>query len=317
MTRKSSPRTPLPATLGASFTRAEALAHGVTEGRYRGRDVHHPFRGVATRHPPTTIGARCAAFARKMRGRWWFSHITAALLMRMPLPRRFDDPARPLDVTVPKPHTPPRDAGCTGHTITDPKIQVIETAPVPVIAPADTWCQLSMALDREDLVAVGDYLLSGHPRDRPRLPLATLCQLREAAARYRGRRGAKKLSWALARVRPGVDSRPESLLRLLLLSWGLPEPMIADPTPVDGGRVVLHPDLKLPRWLTVVEYEGDGHRDREQWLSDIDRYALLRAAGWEVIQVTAADLFRDREKFRRRVFATLGRRGFARHPHEK
>jgi len=310
MTRKSSPRKPLPSALGPAFTRATAAAEGVGAGRLRGPDIGHPFRGVATRGAPVSIANRCEALSTKLTGRWWFSHLTAAVLYRIPLPPRFERVDRPLDVSVRAPRTPPNGVGYLGHTISEGKTQVLESPPFRVIGPADTWCQLSTVLTRGDLVAAGDYLLSGNPFDDPRVPLCSLCDLRAAASRFRGRRGAKKVTWALGRVRAGVDSRPESLLRLMLVAAGLPEPLIADPTPVDGGRLVLHPDLKLRNWGVVFEYEGDGHRDRDRWLGDIDRYSLLRAAGWEVIQVTANDVFRDRPKFLRRVFEVLERRGY-------
>lgn len=309
MTRRSSPRTPLPPALGTAFTHRAARSAGVSASRLRGPDVSHPFRGVATRARPHTVAQRCEAFSVRMTGRWWFSHATAAVLYRIPLPQRLERADRPLDVTVFAPRTPPAADGCLGHTISDPHTRVVDARPFPRLAPADVWCQLSTVLSREDLVAAGDYLLSGHPFDRPRAPLCSECELREAARRYRGKRGAKNLGWALARVRAGVDSRPESLLRLLLMGAGLPEPLIGDATPVDGGRLVLHPDLKLPQWRTVFEYEGDGHRDRAQWLSDVERYSLLRAAGWEVIQVTSDDIFRNPAKFLRRVAETLRRRG--------
>lgn len=312
MVRNSSPRTPLPEALGIAFTPAVARSHGVPRGRLRGPDVSHPFRGVATRVPPETIPQRCEALAAKLTGRWWFSHATAAVLYGVPLPPWLESTDRPLDVTVFAPRTPPAANGCLGHTISDPRTQVIDARPFPRIAPADVWCQLSTVLSREDLVAAGDYLLSGNAFSSRRSPLCSECDLRAAVRRYGGKRGAKNARWALERVRGGVDSRPESLLRLLLVAAGLPEPLIADATAVDGGRIVLHPDLKLAQWGTVFEYEGDGHRDRGRWLSDIERYSLLRAAGWEVIQVTWNDLFRERASFLRRVFETLRRRGYPR-----
>jgi hypothetical protein len=309
---RPAPRIALPASLPNAFTPADAVAAGVGRGRLRGRDLQHPFRSVITRVPVTAVKERCEALALRLRGPWWFSHATAAVLYRIPMPKRFEAADRPLDVSVLAPRTPPTAAGVTGHSISHPQTQVFNSPPkLRRIAPADVWCQLSTMLEREDLVAAGDYLLSGDAWDIDRRPLCTECQLREAAARYRGRRGAKKVAWALDRIRSGVDSRPESLLRLMLVAAGLPEPLIADPTAVDGGRVILHPDLKLPRWGTVFEYEGDGHRERGRWLSDVERYSLLRAAGWEVIQVTADDLQpRNRARFLRRVFEVLRRRGY-------
>jgi hypothetical protein len=175
-----------------------------------------------------------------------------------------------------------------------------------LVAPPDAWCQLAADLPREELVAVGDYFLSGDVKDgRHRAPLSTLAELQDAVDRHAGGRGVGKLRWALPRLRTGVDSRPESLLRLLLVSAGLPEPLVSDPTPVAGG-VVLHPDLKLPRWRVVLEYEGEDHwRDRRQWARDQQRRELLEEAGWKVIRVFSADLFVDPRSFVSRVKGVL------------
>ncbi|WP_155865141.1 hypothetical protein [Gryllotalpicola ginsengisoli] len=313
MPRKSSPRTRIPPRLGAAFTRAAARQAQVSDSRLRGPDLSHPFHGLYAGTEPATVADRCAVLALAMSGRWAFSHSTGAILLGAPLPQRLQGAELPLHVAMHSERTPPRRAGVCGHRIEAGSVGVVDIGGVPVLAPEDVWCQLSTVLSREDLVAVGDYLLSGDPYDGPdRKPWCSRGQLRTAASRYSGKRGCAKVKWALERVRSGVDSRPESLLRLVLVAAGLPEPLIADATPVDGGRRVLHPDLKLPQWGTVFEYEGDGHRERDQWLNDVERYSLLRAAGWEVIQVTAHDLFRDRAGFLRRVFATLGRRGYRR-----
>ncbi|HEY0247295.1 MAG TPA: hypothetical protein VGC45_03445 [Gryllotalpicola sp.] len=311
MARRSSPRVPLPPSLGAAFSAADARSAEVGRGRLQGRDVTHPFHGVIARGESPHLAARCQALSVRMTGRWYFSHVTAAVLYRIPLPRQLERGDRPLDVCMLAPRTPPTAAGCRGHSISDQKTRVLRSPTHPIVGPADVWCQLAPALSAEDLVAAGDYLLSGNPLDGAgRHPLCTLDELHEAFSRHRGKRGAKKLRWALGRVRTGVDSRPETILRLMLIAAGLPEPLIGDPTPVDAGRLLLHPDLTLKEWGVVFEYEGDGHRDRDRWLSDVQRYSWLRAAGWEVIQVTSDDLFRTPDAFLRRVFEVLRRRGY-------
>lgn len=96
----------------------------------------------------------------------------------------------------------------------------------------------------------------------------------------------------------------------MLVAAGVPEPIIHLAVEVADGAIILHPDLVLPQFRVCFEYQGDGHRDRDRFLGDIDRNELLREAGWEVIEVTSKDLFQDREAFLRRVFAALRRQGF-------
>jgi hypothetical protein len=221
----------------------------------------------------------------------FFSHVTAALLWEMPLPRAAeDDPA--LHVCVPAGHLPPRVRGVVGHRDGTNGLLVASVAGLLVAAPCDTWCQLASVLTPNDLVAVADYLLSGTGSSEGRRhPLATTDQLSVAVARRGAARGVKALRWALRQAREGVDSRMETLLRLLLVAAGLPEPLVNPPVVVDGG-LTLHPDLLWERWRIVLEYEGDQHRaDRRRFIGDIDRKEKFEAAGWRVIRVVSDDIF--------------------------
>lgn len=298
-------RTPLPAELGLSFSHRAAVAAGVSQGRLQGRDVASPFRGVHSRGELHDLLALCLALSERMTGRWAFTHVTAARLHGMPLPSGLDGL---LDVAVVAPRSAPTGRGIRGRKLASGAFLLEPSDELPVAAPADTWRQLAEVLNREDLVAAGDYLLSGNPfHGLLRAPLCSREDLKAAVERGAGKRGAKAAAWALPRLRDGVDSRPESLLRLLLVRAGLPEPVIHPAIAVDGGRRVLHPDLALPRWRTAFEYEGDGHRERRRWLQDMERYSLLEAEGWTVVKVTARDLFVDPEGLLRRVNRALAR----------
>jgi very-short-patch-repair endonuclease len=57
----------------------------------------------------------------------------------------------------------------------------------------------------------------------------------------------------------------------------------------------------------VVEYEGAYHFEDGQIVRDDERYARLRAAGWTVIRLSAADL-RNLDAVVARVRAALGGR---------
>ncbi len=96
-------------------------------------------------------------------------------------------------------------------------------------------------------------------------------------------------------VRRRVDSVRETRLRLCLVLAGLPEPRCnvtlgTDEAPI--GRV----DLLLEEFLLILEYEGDQHREKDQWTIDIDRGEAFSAEGYRTIRVTAALLF---ERFAR------------------
>ena len=68
------------------------------------------------------------------------------------------------------------------------------------------------------------------------------------------------------------------------------------------GRFIGEGDLVYPEEMVLVEYEGDGHRERGQFRRDISRVEEFVAAGWRVIRVTADD-----ERNPTRVLAILTR----------
>jgi very-short-patch-repair endonuclease len=78
--------------------------------------------------------------------------------------------------------------------------------------------------------------------------------------------------------------------------------------PVDvGGGLTLHPDLSYPERKLALEYEGDGHRGRREWESDIERRELLADVDWRTIRITRAHLFRDPVGLVKRVRRHLAR----------
>lgn len=286
---------PLPSALsGTSFTSAHARRAGVSASRLRARDLQHPFHGVHASRPPSDVIARCLAYLRVMPDYAFFSHQTAAALLGVPLPPGIADDH--LHVSVSFPRTPPRGRGIIGHSLGS--VEGFVVGDLPISEPAHVWCQLSGVLERDDLVAAGDFLVGA----RTRSPLVTDDDLAALAADLHRTKGARSRTWALQRIRFGADSRPESLLRLLLESLGLEGLHVNAPVTVSSGRLVLHPDLSVPKLRLAFEYEGDGHRvDQRQWYLDIERRELLEAEGWRVVRVTARDLFHERAGFVERL----------------
>lgn len=269
--------------------------------------MQHPFAGVsAVGLDLESVVDLCEAYRPLLRPREAFSHTTAALLFGAPLPPSAAA-VRPLHVLSPT-ATRARTRGAVGHRA-ERGFAVDLRLGLPVVTPAELWMQLAGQLSGRDLVAVGDFLvtgrLHGHSAEGP---FCTRAELAAIVDRSGGRRGLVSARWAIGQVREGSASRPETLLRLLLVGAGLPEPAIAPPVVVAGG-MVLHPDLAYLDRRVAVEYEGERHRDAGRWERDIERRELFEDAGWRVIRVTKTALFGDPEAVVRRIRQVLAARG--------
>lgn len=210
-------RVQLPEALrGEPFSVADGRTAGIGDERMRGRDLVRVFHGVRIAEPAALdLETRCRAYVRRMRRCEVFSHRTAARIHGMPVDPLADGP---LDVGALEPHGLPRAAGIRGHRLRggDVSIQVIRG--LRVVSPVDAWCQLAAELGERELVIIGDALV------RRSHPFATMGDLSAAVVRWSGRRGCRALARAFARVRPRTDSPAETLLRLDLVAFGLPEP---------------------------------------------------------------------------------------------
>jgi hypothetical protein len=103
-------------------------------------------------------------------------------------------------------------------------------------------------------------------------------------ARHPGVRGLRQLRKTLALVDGGAESPYESLTRLLLVGAGLPKPE----TQIEFRDLHIRVDMGWREWKVAVEYDGVQHwTDSRQRSWDIERIALLEAAGWVVIRVSA------------------------------
>lgn len=89
----------------------------------------------------------------------------------------------------------------------------------------------------------------------------------------------------------GVESAPESHVRLLLHDQGLPPPRVNAWITDEAGVTFARVDLLYEDERVVIEYEGDHHRtDARQFRKDITRTRRLEALGYRVIRVSAEDL---------------------------
>ena len=295
-------RKPLPEHLRmAAFRTSDVAPHEVGVGRLRSPDVQHPFHAVrSVGLDLNDLLDRCRAYEPLLGRKHYFSHVTAAALFGMPVGFRS---RAGLHVATLEGRTPARSRGVIGHVVKSADVSVTLVFGLPAIAPSDVWCQLAATFSSVDLVAVGDFLITGR-RMRDGRRAAALCTIEEldaAVIRHRGCRGATALRWALPRLRAGVDSAPESHLRLLCIAAGLPEPVVGAEVAVAGARR-LHPDLAYPDLKIAIEYEGEGHRaDAAQFRRDIERKELYEDVEWRVMRVSADHLYRDPDALVRRI----------------
>nr|WP_245845607.1 DUF559 domain-containing protein [Mycobacterium arosiense] len=125
------------------------------------------------------------------------------------------------------------------------------------------------------------------------------------ADRHPGARAVRRLRAALELVDGGAESPQETRVRLLLVRAGLPKPE----TQIELRHLHIRMDMGWREWKVAVEYDGIQHwEDRYQRSWDIERIALLEAAGWSVIRVSAEMLSRP-DALVKRVKAKLAERG--------
>lgn len=124
------------------------------------------------------------------------------------------------------------------------------------------------------------------------MPFATHAELWALTDAVRWR-GVAKLRRALDRARTGSSSRPETWTRLMLVDAGLPEPVLDHDICSEGGMFLACADLAYPEWRVSIDYEGDGHRERRQFVYDISRFSVLQEHGWAPVRLVTGHVFRD------------------------
>jgi len=320
-------RAPLPdALLGTPFTRSEARASGVADRRLRARDIHSPFYGVHVDDSVAlTVENLCHAYAARMSRPHAFSHVTAARLYGLPLPL-YAIADTNIHVSVPGRVRQPRGRGVAGHAIATERwafrrILVRDHATgemfeLCVVEPAIVWAQLAEVLDHDDLVALGDALVTGEMTPAASEvvmgpALATVGDLEVMCREWAGLRKSRARSGAINDVRVGALSRTESLLRLMAIRAGIPEPQLNVMVCAPDGSPVRMADLVWPIERVLTEYEGDDHRtSRGKFRGDISKFEEYADAEWHGLRAHADDLFVDPNPFIARLWRRLVARGW-------
>ena len=286
---------PLPEPLqGRSFLLSESDQCGVTRRRTDAMDLHTASRGIRVpwgveQDRDDRIRPLLDVTPGSMA-----SHSTAALLWGIPLPPWL---ASSLDVHLSRDaaKNPPSRNGVTGHHARFKPGEMVTLRGLNITSPLRTWLDLAAVLDLDDLVAAGDFLVCEHDRifGQKRVPLVTLAKLRHAARHGFRRRGIVKAREAAGLIRVGADSPPETRIRLALQRAGLPNVVLNFVVRDAGGRDVSWPDLAIPEWRILIEYDGAHHLTAHQQGIDDARDRLMKQLGWRQLRITKAMLGKD------------------------
>lgn len=292
---------------------ADARRQGLTGAQWRDTDLIRVTRGVKSTDEPETLADRCTAFALALPDDVVFSHLTAALLWGLPLPRWAKD-VLDLDVMRTSSHPPVERRGCRGHRGLEGR-STRTVAGIRVTSLIDTWIDLAeisqpRALTVDDLTVVADEILmrlaqsvdvlpgeeewqavARHDQDREFDPRPDRRDRLQAALAIRVRpRGARRLRAALDQARVGSRSPMETRTRLLLVRRGFPEPGLNVTITGPEGRL-LEGDLVWRERRVIGEYQGEHHGGRRQCSVDVARRNLAEDDGWTVVEIWAEDLY--------------------------
>lgn len=280
------PRPLPPALRRRAFDVAAADRAGVTRERLRRQDLARPTRSVRwDRNDPPHGVRRIRAFRPVLLPGQFISHTSAAMLWGLPLPAWAERDDGPVHVTSVRPAAQMRRTGVVGHRVPPGRAARCVRWGMPVSSPATTWVDCGSVLGLDDLVVLGDAIVSS------RACGTTLDDLGAELVDRGSCRGARRLRAALELVRIGAESAQETRCRLAIVRAGLPEPELQVPVFDEEGRFVARVDMAYPERRVAIEYEGDHHRtDPEQWAIDIRRHRALARLGWTVLRWTRSDV---------------------------
>jgi len=274
-------RNELPEPIGVRpFTTAEARLAGVSRHVLERPVLTRLTRGVRVAGPPDRLRTRLAGLRLVLPADAMFGCETSALAWGLKLPDIGRDGRDGL-VHV-RSSLQVRRNGVVAHR--GPVPPHVDQGGLPVASPLETFLDLAMHLSDRWLLACGDGIVKRGYASVPELVAAV-----NATSRRRGLPRARRIA---PLVRADVASPMESILRLILIRAGLPEPLINRDVFDDGGEWIACPDLSYPDIGLALEFDGQHHlTDPRQWESDIRRRQNLEDFGWTVRIVTASDLF--------------------------
>lgn len=158
---------------------------------------------------------------------------------------------------------------------------------IPVTSPARTIVDVARTSGLESGVCAADQAI--------RRGLCTRFDLQVEAEAAKGRTGVSRARALPERTSGLAESVLETLIRLILVMAGLPEPELQVRLAVRGGKR-FRVDFFWPQWRLIGEADGFGkygtepEEIRRNWAAERRRQAQLEDAGYVVIRWTWADL---------------------------
>ena len=287
------------------FTVREARAAGLRYDELRAARLHAPTWAVRCLVEPGSLTARAAAFARGLPDDIAFSHVTAALLWRLPLPSHLEQDDADLDVIRDSAKERIRRRGCLGHRGQERR-ELVDLDGLRVVGLADTWVDLGEVARRglglDDLVVAGDAVARqlemqqvaeavGAPLGVS-LPGGSGTAILGAALRARVRpRGKALLEQALPLVRSGSRSAMETRARLMFHRAGFPEPELNAPVRDAHGGWLLEGDFVWRKQRVIGEYQGADHGSLRRRSADSSRAGIVEDHDYRLLEIYSEDVF--------------------------
>ncbi|MFJ4026910.1 hypothetical protein ACIPWF_06900 [Paenarthrobacter sp. NPDC089989] len=205
----------------------------------------------------------------------------------------------------------PRRRGVVGHRGQFFEDEITTLDGLYITTRARTWLDCARKMDIDEITVVADHLIRNpRPEFEGRTePYCTLADLEDMLDRHWGTPGIRKARLALEQARVGADSAPETRLRLALGRAGLPTAGVNVRTELGPG-VVRQPDLSYREWQVAVDYEGEGHSDREQIARDIAKEEDFSRAGWTLVRISKRHMSTDAATAVRKVRRALEEHGW-------
>jgi len=145
-----------------------------------------------------------------------------------------------------------------------------------------TIADLGRRLPLVDSVPIVDMALHGR--------IVTMAQLNQWIDTHPGYHGVRRLRKALDLADAAAESPMETRLRMLLISNGLPRPLVQVSLYDETGAFIARPDLYYSGNRLAIEYDGATHRTR--LAADDRRQNRVLEAGYRLLRFTASDVLR-------------------------
>lgn len=245
-----------------------------------------PTRGVRLPRGDTDVISRCSALLA-IRPGFVICRCTAAEVWGCAVASR----DCPIHAVLPPGPEGLRREGHRRMRGTISPVDVTRHRGLAITTPGRTFVDIAQDVPLPLVVAFGDHIL--------RHQLSTRGDIDECLSRSRGQRGVRRARQAAGLLDPRSESPPESILRITLISAGLPAPTPQVVIRSASGTFIARGDLVYEDERIVIEYDGEHHLTPEQQAKDADRRHRLALEGWLVITITRYDLRDPRHAIRK------------------